>query len=200
MPDMVMFDLYSFAYPGGVFQDDFIAEWSHLVKQVDTIAPAAPTDEDADGKLLAQALEEHKKNVYPIETTVQGKFRDDLDPQTQTRSYLEQGPQSYLKGIREVGSKIGIYLVAGWFDMWPRDMLAWFNNLPNPKKIIILPWSHSHDFASGWKNTVPPLAGFVPQFDYAAEQVRWYDYWLKGIDNGIMAEPPIRYFTIGAAE
>jgi putative CocE/NonD family hydrolase len=200
MPDMVMFDLYSFSYPGGIFQDDFIAEWSRLVKEVDTIAPAAPVDEDLDGMLLAQALEEHKKNVYPIETTAQGAFRDDLDPQTQTRPYLDQGPQSYLKGIREAGSKIGIYLVAGWFDMWPRDMLAWFNNLPNPKKIIILPWSHGHDFAAGWKDTVPPLAGFVPKFDYAAEQVRWYDYWLKGVDNGIMAEPPIRYFTVGAPE
>jgi len=200
MPDMVMFDLYSFAYPGGVFQDDFIAEWSHLVKEIDTIAPAAPVDEDPDGRLLALALEEHKKNVYPIETTVNGKFRDDIDAQTQSRSYLDEGPQSYLKGIRESGSKIGVYLVAGWFDMWPRDMLTWFNNLPNPKKIIILPWSHSHDYAAGWKDTVSPLTGFVPQFDYAAEQIRWYDYWLKGIDNGIMTEPPIHYFTMGAAQ
>ena len=169
MPDMVMFDLYSFSYPGGVFQDDFIAGWSRLVKEIDTIAPAAPVDEDPDGKLLAQALEEHKKNVYPIETTPEGKFRDALDPLTQTRPYLDHGPQSYLKGIRESGSKIGVYLVAGWFDMWPRDMLAWFNNLPNPKKIIIAPWSHSHDYAAGWKDTVTPLAGFVPQFDYGAE-------------------------------
>src|SRR4030067_238573 len=82
MPDMVMFDLYSFAYPGGVFQDDFIAECSTLVKEIDTIAPAAPVDDDPDGKLLAQALEEHKKNVYPIETTVQERFRDPPDSQT----------------------------------------------------------------------------------------------------------------------
>ena len=200
MPDMVMFDIYSFAYPGGVFQDDFIAEWSNAVKQLDTIVPAAPVDEDKDGKLLAQALEEHKKNIYPIDTTAQGKFRDAVDPNTQVQSYLEQSLHSYLKGIRENGSGIGVYLVAGWFDMWPRDMLVWFNNLPNPKKILIAPWSHSHDFAAGWKDTVPPLAGFVPKFDYAAEVIRWYDYWLKGIDNGIMSEPPIRYFTMGAAE
>jgi uncharacterized protein len=200
MPDMVMFDLYSFAYPGGVFQDDFIAGWSNLVKQVDTIVPAAPVDEDPDGKLLAQALEEHKKNIYPIETTAQGKFRDSRDPGSQIQPYIDQSPHSYLKGIRESGSKIGIYLIAGWFDMWPRDMLAWFNNLPNPRKILIAPWSHSHDFAAGWKDTVPPLCGFVPLFDYAAEIVRWYDFWLKGIDNGIMAEAPMRYFTIGAPE
>jgi putative CocE/NonD family hydrolase len=200
MPDMVMFDLYSFARPGGVFQDNFIAEWSGIVKMLDTIAPALPVDEDTDGKLLAQAIAEHKNNVYPIDMTAEGKFRDDLSPQTHSPLYLDQGPQSYLSGIRERGSKIGLYLVAGWFDMWPRDMLAWFNNLPNPRKIIILPWPHAHDFVPGWKNVILPLAGFIPKFDYAAEQVRWYDYWLKGIDNGIMAEPPIHYFRIGAAE
>ncbi|MBN2409404.1 MAG: CocE/NonD family hydrolase, partial [Candidatus Aminicenantes bacterium] len=75
MPEMVMFDLYSFCYPGGVFQDDFIAEWSNLVKKVDTVAPAVPVDEDPHGMLLAQALDEHKRNVYPIETAITGKFR-----------------------------------------------------------------------------------------------------------------------------
>ena len=32
------------------------------------------------------------------------------------------------------------------------------------------------------------------------EFLRWYDYWLKGIDNGIMDEEPIHYFTMGAPE
>ncbi len=27
----------------------------------------------------------------------------------------------------------------------------------------------------------------------AVEQLRWFDHWLKGIDNGIMEEPPIHY-------
>jgi putative CocE/NonD family hydrolase len=26
---------------------------------------------------------------------------------------------------------------------------------------------------------------------------RWYDHWLKGVDNGIMAEPPVRIFVRG---
>ena len=31
-----------------------------------------------------------------------------------------------------------------------------------------------------------------------ALQVRWFDHWLKGIDNGITAEPPVRIFVMGA--
>jgi putative CocE/NonD family hydrolase len=28
-------------------------------------------------------------------------------------------------------------------------------------------------------------------------QLRWFDYWLKGIDSGVMEEPPIRLFVMG---
>jgi len=30
--------------------------------------------------------------------------------------------------------------------------------------------------------------------------LRWYDHWLKGIDTGIMQEPAVRYFVMGANE
>jgi len=200
MPDMAMFDLYSFTYPGGVFQDDFISEWSSLVKTLDTKAPAAPVDDDPGSRLLAEALKEHQKNTYAIDTVEGDSFRDSVTPGTDIQPYVDWSPHDYLKGIKEAGSRIAIYHVAGWFDMWPRDALTWFANLPNPQKIILLPWSHSHDFAKGWRETTGPLLGFDLRFDIAAEQLRWYDYWLKGIDNGIMGEPPICYLTTGAPE
>ena len=28
-------------------------------------------------------------------------------------------------------------------------------------------------------------------------QIRWFDHWLKGIDNGIATEPPVRIFVMG---
>ena len=32
------------------------------------------------------------------------------------------------------------------------------------------------------------------------EILRWYDHWLKNIDTGIMDEPPVRYWVMGANE
>ncbi len=200
MPDMAMFDVYSFSFPGGVFQDDFIRDWSNLVKTVNTVAPAVPVDDDPESKLLAEALKEHEKNRYSYEEAVQAKYRDDIVPRTTLRQNMEWSPHAYLKGIQENSARIAIYHVSGWFDMWPRDAVTWFNNLSNPQKIIITPWSHSHDSAKGWKESMQSLVGFVPQFDCGAEQLRWFDYWLKGIDNGIMSEPPVYYFTMGAPE
>ncbi len=200
MPDMAMFDLYSFSYPGGIYQDNFIADWSNLVKMLSADMPAAPVDDDPESKLLTQALQEHQKNRYAIMVTEDAVSRDFFDPNAQVRSFLDWSPHAYLRGIQEVGTRIAIYHVAGWFDMWPRDALTWFNNLSNPQKIILTPWSHSYDIAKGWKTTVETLAGFIPQFDFAAEQLRWFDYWLKAIDNGIMDEPPIYYFTMGVPQ
>lgn len=43
----------------------------------------------------------------------------------------------------------------------------------------------------------PPGFPHRPCIEYHDETVRWYDYWLKGIDNGIMDEPPIKMFIMG---
>jgi len=30
------------------------------------------------------------------------------------------------------------------------------------------------------------------------DYLRWFDYWLKGIDNGIMKEPLVSVFAMGS--
>jgi uncharacterized protein len=39
-----------------------------------------------------------------------------------------------------------------------------------------------------------------PYHDYHDEIIRWYDHWLKGVETGIMDEPPVRYWLMGANE
>src|SRR5207249_11732373 len=60
--------------------------------------------------------------------------------------------------------------------------LLWSKNLKTPQKLIIGPWFHGENEG----------------FDLAAEQQRWFDRWLKGVENGIDREPPIRYYVIDA--
>ena len=198
MPDMAMFDLYSFVYPGGVFQDDFLAGWSQLTRMLDTAVPPPSVDDDPQGVLLARARAEHNANRYPDESRV--PFRDGLDPVSGKAIFNEWSPSSYLKDLRENGSRTAVYVIGGWFDMWPRDSLVWFANLPGPKKVLITPWSHGHDTRGGWKEALRRLTGTEAPFDYGAEILRWYDYWLKGIDNGVMDEPPVAYYTMGASK
>jgi putative CocE/NonD family hydrolase len=54
-----------------------------------------------------------------------------------------------------------------------------------PQKLVIGPWYHC-----GWYRS--------HLNDAAADAVRWFDYWLKGIPDGIMDSAPIRYYVVGA--
>lgn len=39
-----------------------------------------------------------------------------------------------------------------------------------------------------------------PLFQYAFESLRWFDHWLKGINTGLLDEPPVNVFITGANE
>jgi len=179
-PEMAMFDLYSFAYPGGAFRDNFFMNWGKALTKLDTVALAAPVDDDRAGEKRAQAVAAHKSNGEIFQLLKELPYRDSKDKKSGILPYQVVNPAARLDAIRKSG--VAIYHLGGWSDMWPRDTLLWYKNLDNPQKLIIGPWSHeaSHGLS------------------FAAEHLRWYDYWLKGIDNGIMREPPIHYFTNGA--
>jgi predicted acyl esterase len=44
----------------------------------------------------------------------------------------------------------------------------------------------------------PSKAPGRPFVAYSDEMLRFHDYWLKGVDNGIMEEPPVKLFVMGA--
>src|SRR5207237_10261018 len=56
-----------------------------------------------------------------------------------------------------------------------------------------LPWLASPvgDVDFGFASTAAAI-------DIVDLQLRWCDYWLKGIENGVLEEPPLRIFVMGA--
>ena len=76
-------------------------------------------------------------------------------------------------------------IVAGWADGYRNNSLRTFEQLRCPKRLVIGPWAHAATDTS--------LPG--PNHDLIPEHIRWWDRWLKGIDNGIDREPPILLFA-----
>ena len=64
------------------------------------------------------------------------------------------------------------------------------------QRLLIGPWIHGPNQVGARK---------VGELDFGDEvvidlngiRIRWYDYWLKGIDNGVMDDPPIKVFLMG---
>ncbi len=50
------------------------------------------------------------------------------------------------------------------------------------------------------KLTVGPKHVDRPMYQHAYESLRWLDHWLKGIDTGMMKEPPVRIFVNGTSD
>ena len=62
------------------------------------------------------------------------------------------------------------------------------------QKLFMGPWTHT--------DRGPRMVGnwdFGPEaeVDINAVRLRWFDFWLKEIDNGVMDEPPVRIFVMG---
>jgi putative hydrolase, CocE/NonD family len=91
--------------------------------------------------------------------------------------------------------------VSGWYDDVLVGTLQNFAALSTRsppagfQKLVIGPWGHKVN--AGRKLGA---IDFGPQamIDYDNLQKRWFDRWLKGIDNGIDREPPVRLFVMGA--
>lgn len=75
--------------------------------------------------------------------------------------------------------KAAVLAVGGWADGYSNAVMRLLSRLPGPSKAIIGPWAHSF----------PHVAKPGPAIDFIAYAVRWWDYWLRGIDNGVMDEP-----------
>ncbi|WP_019123198.1 CocE/NonD family hydrolase [Brevibacillus massiliensis] len=62
------------------------------------------------------------------------------------------------------------------------------------QKLLMGPWPHQINASSKLGEL-----DFGPDsvIDLKGYQLRWFDYWLKGVENGIMQEPPVRLFVMG---
>jgi putative CocE/NonD family hydrolase len=97
--------------------------------------------------------------------------------------------------------------VTSWYDAFQYDGLTLFNGLrrgamtPEARrgqKLLVGPWAHLMPYS------VPTTKG-TGEIDFGSEaaielhaiQLRWFDHWLKGADNGVLEEPSIRLFVMG---
>jgi predicted acyl esterase len=95
---------------------------------------------------------------------------------------------------------IPVYNYGGWYDLFSVGNVRNFQHLQNHgsrgargnQKLEMGPFGHGE------------LAGDLA-YPNGSElignksEIRWFDYWLKGIDNGIMEEPPVRVYMMAAA-
>ena len=96
------------------------------------------------------------------------------------------------------------FTIGSWFDFMVQGSVASFigrqkNGGPNSRgaqQLILGPWLHggSPKPSRVGDLTFPESAAF----DTPAHMIQWFNHWLKGEDNGIGKETPVRYYVMGA--
>jgi putative CocE/NonD family hydrolase len=141
---------------------------------------ARPVDGDESRTLLRQAATEHKQGTVLLDLWKGMPYRDSFSPLTASRFWAEGSVSSYADQVRRSG--VPIYIMGGWRDDFRKEGLVAYANLPGKKHIVIGPWRHC---ANDGLNVL-------------AEAHRFFDFYLKGIDNGFEGDDPIHYFVMNA--
>ncbi len=115
----------------------------------------------------------HRLNTqpFPLETWLEHQRKDD---------YWKHGSI----GENYNALNIPALVISGWADGYLNAPPAAAANLSNNCKAINGPWIHKY----------PHFAWPKPRIDFLAEAIRWWDRWLKDIDNGVESVPVYRAF------
>ena len=98
------------------------------------------------------------------------------------------------------------YNIGGWYDIFLGGTIRNFlgmrvnggtGDARLGQKLLIGPWQHSSRGTSVVGDHYFGLLADAMAADLDGVHLRWFDYWLKGIDNGILDEPPVRIFVMG---
>jgi putative CocE/NonD family hydrolase len=111
----------------------------------------------------------------------------------------------YWWGLDVVGRydeiELPAFHLAGWFDRFCLPTLQNYLGLVEAgnasQKLVAGPWPHGIPVQTACDGAFYGPAAYV---DARALVLRWYDHWLKGEENGVLDEAPVRLFVQGADE
>jgi putative CocE/NonD family hydrolase len=113
-------------------------------------------------------------------------------------------PGIWAEGYWAKYAAVPITHLSGWYDPYARTAVENYVGLSRQgrgsNRLILGPWTHG-DRSLSYAGEVDfgpaaPVDGNLAE-DFFALRRRWFDRWLRGVDNGIGAEPSMRVFVMG---
>jgi putative CocE/NonD family hydrolase len=98
--------------------------------------------------------------------------------------------------------KVPVLHISGWYDdeqiSTPLNFIGMTTQGPaevrDKQKLMMGPWPHAVNSTSRLSDVEFGPSAVI---DLNGYWLRWFDYWLKGKETGIMSEPPARIFVMG---
>jgi len=77
--------------------------------------------------------------------------------------------------------QVPAFLIGGLQDGYRDSIPRMLEKVKAPLKVWIGPWNHGF----------PNDSDYGPLYEWRDQAVRWFDYWLKGRDTGVLADPKV---------
>ncbi len=198
------------AYQGGAFALGFNASWTLARLAPDTYMRLIRKDAASADRLrqLIGAIDDLRAwfqhlplSDFPLLNEVAPYFYDWLAHPDDDEYWARWNIESHHNAVGVPACNVG-----GWYDIFLggtlRNYLSMCEYGATPEsrqgqKLVIGPWYHTL-----------PLGNVVGEVDYGFSShafvidldglhIKWFDYWLKGKQNGLLDEPPVRIFVMG---
>lgn len=191
-PRVICCDFYSgLVYPGGAFQLNVLMTWGMRTN--------GRTAQNIDFYNWTEAFRALPLNQMDEQAGRELGFWKDWVSHPSYDDYWAEFNDEQRWGEIAVPA----FNMGGWYDLYAPHTFINFNGLrqhgrtpqARQSKLIVGPWPHALSTSS---RTGDVDFGARSLVDLEGLELRWFDYWLKGEDNGILAEPPLRLFIMGS--
>jgi uncharacterized protein len=113
-------------------------------------------------------------------------------------------PGIYAEGYWDRYSEVPMVHLSGWYDPYARTAVENYLGLSRrkrgPVQLILGPWTHGdRSLTHAGAVEFGPAAAVDGNLaeDFFALRLRWFDRWVRGIENGVESEPAVRVFVMG---
>jgi putative CocE/NonD family hydrolase len=196
-------------YQGGAFELQFNLSWTLSVLSLNTALRANNGDVNAPA---FQAIMDASDTMTPeferlplTENPVFGEFAPYYDDWVNHPTYDDfWSGLDVSRGWENITA--ASFSMGGWHDIFLGGTIANFTGMTaaaggerGRHRLMVGPWNH------GGMRTGNPIgdANFGMRstgaiIDEGAMHLRWYDRWLRDVDNGFDGEPPVKLFVMGS--
>jgi uncharacterized protein len=196
-PSMIGYDLYhDWAYAGGAFCYQLNLAWA-----IQLASETARRQGDTEAYRTLYAAARNLPITDPVD--VHSGILNQLAPDSHYHAWLAHPkPDEYWQRLSPISYVQTVDLpmlhIGGWFDTHLSGTLRFYKEMAArsgfPQHLIVGPWAHL------------PWGRKVGSVDYGPEannpidrlQIRWFHHFLKGIDSGLLEEPPVCLFEMGS--
>jgi len=210
VPNITAADYHAgWAYQGGAFQLGFNLSWTSVLA-INTVL--RKRKEDPAAETIYQALLDGVDNLpeeftrlplagHAILSALAPYYDDWVNHPTYDDFWANLDVSTRYDALNVAALNVG-----GWYDIFQKGTIDNFTGMHakapravrERQHLVLGPWNHggmvrgnpigAYDF--GMRST----GGVI---DADGVQLRWFDRWLRGIENGVDGESPVRLFVMG---